>query len=196
MPSRTQRRDHLRIHGIGSRIVLQEHPARCIEAGIGFVQIEAAGHAHEMLDLDLAPRIGGAAPFRNRRGHRGRDKALLGEDADQRVDHRLGHGEAEQRGVDADACRIALGDYLTVVNHDDRLGPAERRCCRLLEGMVERCLQRRIGWFDHDGPGNLGKQRRRLRFQRLDVALQEIGCVHPVQIDAAEPVVKGGAAAK
>ena len=153
----------------------QVHPARWIEAGIGFVQVEAAGHAHEMLDLDLAPRIVSAAPFRNRRRHRGRDKALLGEDADQRVDHRLGHGEAEQRRIDADAGRITLGDHLAVVNHDDRLGAAERRRRRLLEGMIERRLQRRIGWFDHSGAGNLGKQRRRLRLQRLDVALQEIG---------------------
>jgi hypothetical protein len=95
MPSRAQRCDHLGIHGIGRRIVLEEHPAGWIEAGIGFIQIEPRRHAHEMLDFDLAPRIVGAAPFRYRRRHRRRDEALLGEDADQRVDHRLGHGEAE-----------------------------------------------------------------------------------------------------
>ena len=102
-----------------------------------------------MLDLDLAPRIVGAAPFRYRRRHRGRDQTLLRQDADQRVDHRLGHGEAEQRCIDADAGRIAFGNHLAVVHHDHRLGPAERRCRRLLEGMIERRLQRRIGWFDH-----------------------------------------------
>ena len=149
-----------------------------------------------MLDLDLAPRIAGAAPFRNRRGHRGRDEALQGEDADQRVDHGLGHGEAEQRRVDADARRIALGDHLTVVNHDDRLGLAERRRCGLLEGVIEHRLQRRIGWLHHGGPGNFVKQGRRLRFQRLDVGLQEIRRIRPLQIDAAEPVVKGRTVAK
>ena len=64
MPALAQRRDHLRAHGVGGHVVLQEHPARSVEAGIGFVQIEARGHAHQVLDLDLAPRIVGAAPFR------------------------------------------------------------------------------------------------------------------------------------
>ena len=105
----------------------------------------------------------GAAPFRYRRRHRGRDQALLRQDADQRVDHGFGHGKAGQRRVDADAGRIALGNHLAVVDHDHRLGPAERRRRGLLEGVIERRLQRRIRWFDHVGTGNLGEQRRRLR---------------------------------
>src|SRR5258707_10099394 len=77
MPSRARRRDHPGADGVGGRVVLQEHSARGIEAGIGFIQVEARRHPHEMLDLDLAARIVGTVPFRNRRGHRGRHQALL-----------------------------------------------------------------------------------------------------------------------
>ena len=127
MPSRAQRRDHLGLHGIGGRIILQITSGWTDRSRNWFHPDRGPGHAHEMLDLDLATRIASAAPFRNRRGHRGRDEALLREDADQRIDHRLGHGEAEQRRIDANSVRITLGNHLAVVHHDHRLGSSERR---------------------------------------------------------------------
>ena len=150
-----------------------------------------------MLDLDLAPRIVGAAPFRNRRRHRGRDETLLRKDADQRVDHRLGHGEAEQRRIDADAGCVAFGDHLAVVHHDHCLGPPERRCRRLLEGMIERRLQLGVGGFDNGRTGNLRQQRRLFRrLQDCNVAPEQIGFIGSVQHDAAEFVMKRGATAE
>src|SRR5205807_1987186 len=41
VPSRARSRDHSGVDGVGGAVVLQEHPARRIEAGIGFIQIEA-----------------------------------------------------------------------------------------------------------------------------------------------------------
>ena len=101
-----------------------------------------------------------------------------------------------QRRVDADAGRVAFGNHLAVVDHDHRLGPPERRCRGLFEGVIERRLQRRIGWFDQCRTGNLGKQRRRLRLQRLDVVLQEIRLFRSEELDASEPVVERRTAAE
>ena len=44
---------------------------------------------------------------------------------------------------------IALGDDAAVAHHDHRLGSAERRRRRLLEGVIERGLQSGIGRLDH-----------------------------------------------
>jgi hypothetical protein len=82
------------------------------------------------------------------------------------------------------------------MHHDHCLGPAERRCWRLLEGAVERRLQCRIGGLHHGRPGNLGKRRRRLRLQRFDIALQDIRLFLSMLLDAAKPVVKRRAATK
>ena len=148
-----------------------------------------------MLDLDLAPEI--AAPFRYRRGHRGRHEALLGQHPDQGIDHRLGHGKAEQRRVDADAAGVALGDHLAVMHHDHRLGAPERRLGRLLEGMIERGLQCGIGRRHDIGAGNLAQQRRRFRhLECVDVALEDIWLLRSVPQHAAEPFMIDSAAAK
>ena len=148
-----------------------------------------------MLDLDLAPEI--AAPFRYRRGHRGRDKALLGQHPDQGIDHRFGHGKAEQRRVDADAAGVALGDHLAVMHHDHRLGAPERRLGRLLEGVIERGLQCGIGRRHDIGAGNLAQQRRRFRYlQCVDVALEDIRLLRSVPQHAAEPFMIDSAAAE
>ena len=108
-----------------------------------------------MLDLDLAARIVDAAPLRDRRRQRRRGQALLGENADQGVDHRLGHGEARQLCVDADAGCVTFGDHLAVAHHHDRPGAPKRRRCRLFEGMIQCGLKRGIGRLDHCRAGDL-----------------------------------------
>jgi hypothetical protein len=80
---------------------------------------------------------------------------VLGENADQGVDDRLGHGEAGQLRVGADIRSVALGNHLAVAHHHDRPGAPERRLGRLFKRVIERGLQRRIAWLDHGRPGDV-----------------------------------------
>ena len=108
------------------------------------------------------------------------------QETDQGVDHRLGHGETRQRRIDADTIGIALGDYSVVTHHNHRLGSAERRSRGLLEGVVERRLQLRVGRLDNGRTGNLRQQRRLFRrLQDRNVAPEQIGFIGSVQHDAA-----------
>ncbi len=91
-----------------------------------------------MLDLDLAAWIVRAVPLGYRRRQRRRDPALLRQNAEQGVDHRLGHGETEQRRIDADTIGVAFGYHSALMDHDDRFGSPERRLCGFFEGMIER----------------------------------------------------------
>ena len=122
---------------------------------------------------------------------------MLGHHADQSIDHRFGHGKTHQRRVDTDARGIAFGDHLAVMHHDHGLGAPERRFGRLLEGMVERGLQRGMGRLHQVRPGDFGLQRRRFRdSERVDVALENIWLLSPVPQHAAEPLMMDGMAAE
>ena len=50
--------------------------------------------------------------------------------------------------VDPDARSVTLRDDAAIAHHDDGLRPAQRRFGRLLESVIERGLQRGVGWFD------------------------------------------------
>jgi hypothetical protein len=83
------------------------------------------------------------------------------------------------------------------MHHDDRLGSPKRRFGRLLEGMIERGLQLRIGWLDHRRSGDIRQKRRRPRhLQRLQIASQQIGWLRAMKFDAALAFVKRRTAAE
>ena len=68
---------------------------------------------------------------------------------------------------------------------------------RLLEGMVERGLQRGMGRLHQVRPGDFGLQRRRFRDpERVDVALENVWLLRPVPQHAAEPLMMDGMAAE
>ena len=62
---------------------------------------------------------------------------MLRQNSNQGVDHGVGHGEAKQRRIDADAVGITFGNYGTVVNDSDGIGSPKRRAGGFFEGVVE-----------------------------------------------------------
>src|SRR5882724_7722484 len=94
-------------------------------------------------------------------GHRlvARELALTHQDSDQRRDHRLGRGEAEDRRIDAVTVRVTFGDDAAIPDHDDGLGATEWRLGSLGKRAVERCDKLWIFGRDQGGPGEFWQQR-------------------------------------
>ncbi len=136
------------------------------DAGAGaFVPAEARAHAHEILDGDRRARI--AAPLRHRCAHGDVDPALARQDAEQRVDHRLGDRMSRQLRRDAVALRIALGNDAAVLHDDHRRGDAGRRARSLGEGGIDRGFQRGVVRLHRFGGRNRAEKRWVCR-RRLD----------------------------
>ena len=111
--------------------------------------VETVAHGEQLTQCDGAPRVAGSGPL----GHGGRrvevEAAVPHEKAHDRVQHGLGHGPAEQRGVAGHGCRrpvevlqravVALG-HDTAARHDQH-GEGRGQWPLVVEHLVEQRLQ-------------------------------------------------------
>ena len=101
-------------------------PLRCLLHHFVEREVEAAGHAEQVLHPDLAARVARRLPFGHRRRPGHLQPPLLDQAARQGAGEALAHGPALQQGVLADPGRIALGDEAALVDHRQRRGPRRR----------------------------------------------------------------------
>jgi len=74
-----------------------EHLVRRVEAAAGLIDRQATVHAHQPLDGDGAAASPAACHAASGAGASATKPVLVDQDADQRIRHRLGHREAEDR---------------------------------------------------------------------------------------------------
>ena len=91
-----------------------------IAVGIGGAfDVEAARHVQQIVEGDLAPRIAGPAPLRQRRLALEVEQALVHAYPHQRDTEALAHRVGARRQVWAHALLIAFSDDLAVFQHHD-----------------------------------------------------------------------------
>ncbi|MGX0966816.1 hypothetical protein AB7M63_007265 [Bradyrhizobium japonicum] len=143
IPHRARRGRKRHARGIGGHVVLDEfHAIDGFEGGAErslqrAAERKARGVAQQLVDGDGVAGIVRICPRGDRRGPVELELALPHEHTGQSRDHRLHHGEAEQRRLRPDTIRITLGDDAARLHDDDGAGAAIRRLRGFGEGAIE-----------------------------------------------------------
>ena len=128
------------------------------------------GVAKELVDRNGMTGVISLAPSRDRGRVVEFQPVLTHQHADQRRNYGLGHGEAEQLRIDADALRVALGDEAAILDDGDRPRAPGWLTRQLGKGAIECRGKLRVLRRHHRCTRDFGKQSgRRLASRHGDI---------------------------